>query len=156
MSDPYIVNHPGRGLPPYLLCRRDSESTIFSDGASRISTPSNSMTSAKDADFCSGSNNLLNISLNSVRFTDADAKFISESLTPKTFRNDSESGIDSASTQTTTNASLIPACKCNSSHSTLTSIAFDYEHDHEKQKFHSWLMLLSRLCNCGFWLPSWR
>ena len=66
MSDPDIVNHPGHGLPPYLLCRRDSKSTIFSDGASRISTPSNSMTSAKGADFSSGSNDLLNISSNSV------------------------------------------------------------------------------------------
>ena len=92
------------------------------------------MTSAKDADFFSGSHDLLNISLNSVRFTDTDAELISESLTPKTFGNDSEGGIDSASTQTTTNASLIPACKYNSSHSTLASITFDDEHDHEKHK----------------------
>ena len=92
------------------------------------------MTSVKDADFSSGSNDLLNYSLNSVRFTDTDAELISESLTSKTVGNDSESGIDSASTQTRTNTSLIPACKYNSSHSALTSIIFDDKHDHEKHK----------------------
>ena len=59
-------------------------STIFSDGASRIFATSNSVTSAKDTDFSSGSNDLLNISSNSVRFTDTDSELISESLTPKT------------------------------------------------------------------------
>ena len=134
MSDPDIVNHPGRGLPPYLLCRRDSESTIFSDGASRLFAANNSVTSAKDTDFSSDLNNLLNISSSSVRFTDSGSQLISESLTPKTFGNDSESGIDSASTQTKTNASLIPACSYSSSESTLNSIAFDDEHDHEKHE----------------------
>ncbi|CAF2096394.1 unnamed protein product [Rotaria magnacalcarata] len=36
MNGQYEFNRPGRGLPPYLLCQRDSESTIYSDGASRI------------------------------------------------------------------------------------------------------------------------
>ena len=134
MIDPDIVNCPGRGLPPYLLCRRDSGSAIFSDGASRIFAPSKSVTSAKDTDFSSSSNDLLNISLNSVRFTDTDSELISESPTPKNFGNDSESGIDSASTQTGTNASLIPACNYNSSQSTLKSVTFDDEHDHEKHE----------------------
>ena len=56
MSDPDIVNHIGLGLPPYLVCLRDSESTIFSDGASRIFAPSGSVTLAKDTDFSSDSN----------------------------------------------------------------------------------------------------
>ena len=132
MSDPDIVYHHGRGLPLYLLCRRDSESTIFSDGASRIFAPSNSVTSAQDTDFSSVSNDLLNISSNSVRFTDTDSESISESVTPKTVGNDSAGGTDSASTQTRTNVSLIPACSYSCSQSTLNSITFDDEHDHEK------------------------
>ena len=131
MSHPDIVDHHGRGLPPYLLCRRDSESTIFSDGASRIFAPSNSVTSAKDTDFSSVSNDLSNISSNSVRFTDTDSESISESVTPKTDGNDSAGGTDSESTQTRTNASLIPACSYSCSQSTLNSITLDDEHDHE-------------------------
>ena len=92
------------------------------------------MTSAKDADFSSGSNDLLNISSNSVRFTDTDAELISESLILKTFGNDSESDKDLASTQTRANASLITACNYSSRQSTLTSITFDDEHDHEKHE----------------------
>ena len=92
------------------------------------------MTSAKDTDFSSGSNNLLNISSNSVRFIGTDSEVISESLASKTFGNDSESGIDSASTQTRTNASLIPARDYSSSQPTLNSTTFDDVHDHGKHE----------------------
>ena len=107
---------------------------MLSGDASRVFAPSNSVTSAKDTDSSSGSNDLLNISSCSVRFTDFDSELISESLTPKAFGNDSKSGTDLASIQTRTNASFIPACSYSSSQSTLNSITFDDEHDHEKHE----------------------
>ena len=113
------------------------------------------MISAKDTDFSSDSNDLLNISSSRVRFTDTGSELISEPLTPKTFGNDSESGIDSASTQTRTNASLIPACTYSCSQSTLNSITFDDEHDHEThENFTAGLCYLVGCATMGFGCPA--
>ena len=50
MANGEANNRCGRGLPPYLLWRQDSESSIYSDGASRIFLYSDSATSDKDTD----------------------------------------------------------------------------------------------------------
>ena len=134
MSDQGIFNHLGRGLPPYLLCRRDSESTIYSDGASKIFALSNSVTSAQNTDYCSDLNDSFGVSSKSIRFTDTDSELISDSLTLNTFGNDSESGTDSASIQTRINESSIPAFNKSSGQSTINSLDLNDEHGHAKDE----------------------
>ena len=97
----------------------------------------------------------MNISSSSVRFTDTGSELISESLTPKTFGNDSESGIDSASAQTKTYASLILACSYSSSQSALNSITFDDDYDHEKyENFTAGLCYLVDCATMAFGCPA--
>ncbi|CAF2993158.1 unnamed protein product [Rotaria sp. Silwood2] len=53
MSDQQSYCRPDQGVPPYLLCRKDPDPSLYSDGASRIFDANLSMTSAKDTDYLS-------------------------------------------------------------------------------------------------------
>lgn len=87
MADQTSNNDCGRGLPPYLLWRQDSGSSIYSDGASRIFLSSHSVTSDKDTNYSCASINSDNLSSVSSWLTS------SECYSTKTNENYSQSGI---------------------------------------------------------------
>jgi hypothetical protein len=89
MVDQDSCYRAGRGVPPYLLCRNDSGSSIYSDGASRIFAPSRSITSEKDTDYSSVSLDSRSVSSINTLSTDIASYATSNSLARTTFENNS-------------------------------------------------------------------
>ncbi|CAF3966686.1 unnamed protein product, partial [Rotaria magnacalcarata] len=134
MNGEYEFNRPGRGLPPYLLCRRDSDSTLYSDGASRIFAPSVSDTSAKDTDNSLYSSDSFSVSSTTISFTDIDSCSVSNSVTSKIIGNYFDTGVDSVNDQ----RRKIECSSISADHSdsqlTLNSSVHDDDDVHEKDE----------------------
>ncbi|CAF3629026.1 unnamed protein product [Rotaria socialis] len=134
MNSQYEFNRPGRGLPSYLLYRRDSESNIYSDGASRIFAPSVSDTSAKDTDFSLYSSDSFSVSSTTISFTDIDSCSVSNSVTSKIIGNYSDTGVDSVNDQRRTIECSSMSADHSNSQLTLNSSIHDDDDTHEKDE----------------------
>jgi len=113
MADRGSNNHCGRGLPPYLLWRQDSGSTIYSDGASRIFVSSRSVTSDKDTSYSSASIDAHTLSSVSSWLTG------SEFDKTKRIENSSGSGVsvnDPKHSSISLGSSSVSSCKILSTH----------------------------------------
>ncbi|CAF4276505.1 unnamed protein product [Rotaria magnacalcarata] len=134
MNGEYEFNRPGRGLPPYLLCRRDSDSTLYSDGASRIFAPSVSDTSAKDTDNSLYSSDSFSVSSTTISFTDIDSCSVSNSVTSKIIGNYFDTGVDSVNDQRRTIECSSISADHSDSQLTLNSSVHDDDDAHEKDE----------------------
>ncbi|CAF4680250.1 unnamed protein product [Rotaria sp. Silwood2] len=95
MADQERSYYPGRGLPPCLLCRQGGESSIYSDGASRIFAHSLSTTSANDTSYSSISRGSVSVSSSSTWLHDTESHTTFNSLTSNpSIRRNSQSTIN--------------------------------------------------------------
>ncbi|CAF4389073.1 unnamed protein product [Rotaria sp. Silwood2] len=95
MADQERSYYPGRGLPPYLLCRQGDESSKYSDGASRVFAYSLPTISANDTSYSSISRGSASVSSSSTWLDDTESHTTFNSLTSNpSIRRDSQSTIN--------------------------------------------------------------
>lgn len=148
MSQKTYYTRSCRVLPTYLLWRSNSESTIDSDGASRIFAPSETTTSAKDTCSTSNVDDLSSISSKNTSVTHDDTYSVSNSSTSRLTINDAASDVYSWNNQSSTIQSTQRMLSGSSSElSTQTTINADEHVDNVKGNVVSAIWCLAACSN---------